>query len=68
MIEKGTESSLFSLMFLKAKALMFRVSLTSIILIRKNLNNAGDKNYIYLFVIVTVDICSVRVCKAAVTR
>ena len=52
-------------MFLKAKALMFKASLTSIILIRKNLNNTGDKNYIYLFVIVRVDIWSVcvRVCK-----
>ena len=52
-------------MFLKAKTLIFKASLTSIILIRKNLNNTGDKNYIYLFVIVRVDIWSVcvRVCK-----
>ena len=65
MIEKGKEKSLFSLMFLKAKALMFKASLTSIILIRKNLNNTGDKNYIYLLVIVRVDIWSlcVLVCK-----
>ena len=41
---------------------MFKASLTSKILIRKNLNNTGDKNYSYLFVINRADILSVCVC------
>ena len=41
---------------------MCKASLTSKTLIRKNLNNTGDKNYSYLFVIIRADIFSVCMC------
>ena len=41
---------------------MFKAILTSKVLIRKNLNNTGDKNYSYLFVIIRANILSVCAC------
>ena len=41
---------------------MFKAILTSKVLFHKDLNNTGDKNYSYLFMIIRADILSACAC------